>query len=518
VAEHLRELAAADPDGPAVIDEFGMINRTQLDERVNRLVNGLREAGLESGDAVALLCGNRREYVETVMACGIGAWILVPLNWHLTAEELAYILNDSGAKALLADVEFAGVAVEAADQAAGVAVRLGIGGTPDGFEAYDDLLAGASPDEPADQAAGTYMFYTSGTTGRPKGVRSTSFVVGMPVSVHAAMLSGLAGMLHIPDGGVCLVNAPLYHGGPFLFSMLPAYRGATLLMRRRFDPEEMLRLIDEHRVTTAYAVPTHFVRLLRLPDDVKAAFDGSSLQGVFHTGAPCAPEVKRQMLEWWGPVIHELYSATETGGLGCFITGDAWLKKPGTVGKPLPVVSIEIVSDEGDVLPPNEVGTVYIRNLIGGDFSYHGAPEKTAAAHREPGVMTVGDVGYLDDEGFLFLCDRKIDMIISGGVNIYPAEIEAVLVNHPAVLDAAVFGIPHDEFGEEVKAVLQLAPGQEPSDDLARNIMAYARDHLAGYKVPRSIDFTDEFPRTETGKLVKRELRDPYWKGRERAI
>ncbi|HEV8624103.1 MAG TPA: AMP-binding protein, partial [Acidimicrobiia bacterium] len=420
---------------------------------------------------------------------------------------------------LLVDTEFAGVAAAALKEAPGVTVRLAIGDPgAEGFEAYDDVLAAASPDEPADQAAGTYMFYTSGTTGRPKGVRSTSLAIGMPVSVRAAMLAGLAGMLHVPDGGVCLINAPLYHGGPFLFSMLAAYRGATVVMRRRWDPEEMLRLIDEYRVTTAYAVPTHFIRLLRLPDEVKSAFDGSSLQAVFHTGAPCAPEVKRQMLEWWGPVIHELYSATETGGLGCFVTGEEWLTKPGTVGRPLPVMAIEIVSDEGELLPAGEVGTVYMRNLIGGDFAYHGAPEKTAAAHREPGVMTVGDVGYLDDEGYLFLCDRKIDMIISGGVNIYPAEIEAVLVNHPAVLDAAVFGIPHDEFGEEVKAVLELAPGAEPSDQLAADITAYARERLAGYKAPRSIDFTDEFPRTETGKLVKRELRDPYWTGRERAI
>jgi long-chain acyl-CoA synthetase len=519
VAEHLQQLAETDPAGPAIIDEFGTITRTELNERVNRLVNGLRRAGLQAGDAIALLAGNRREYVETVMACGIGAWILVPLNWHLTAEELAYILNDSAAKALLADTEFSAVAPEAVEAAPDVTVRLAIGeNPPEGFDAYDDILAGASPDEPADQAAGTYMFYTSGTTGRPKGVRSTSFVVGMPVSVHAAMLSGLAGMLQIPEGGVCLVNAPLYHGGPFLFSMLPAYQGATLVMRRKFDPADMLRVIDEYRVTTAYAVPTHFVRLLRLPQETRDAFDGGSLKAVFHTGAPCAPDVKRQMLEWWGPVIHELYSATETGGLGCFVTGEEWLKKPGTVGKPLPVVSIEIVGDRGEVLPPNEVGTVYIRNLIGGDFSYHGAPDKTAQAHREPGVMTVGDVGYLDDEGYLFLCDRKIDMIISGGVNIYPAEIEAVLVNHPAVLDAAVFGIPHDEFGEEVKAAIQPAPGQEPSDALATEILGYARQHLAGYKVPRSIDFTDEFPRTETGKLVKRKLRDPYWQGRDRSI
>jgi long-chain acyl-CoA synthetase len=519
VAEHLRELAEADPDGPAIIDEFAEITRTELNTRVNRLVNGLRAAGVGSGDAVAVLSGNRHENIEAVMACGVSSWVLVPLNWHLTAEEIAYILNDSGARALLADTEFAAVAAEAANEAPGLTVRLAFGGpVPDGFDAYEDVLAASSPDEPADQASGTYMFYTSGTTGRPKGVRSTSFAVGMPVAVHATLLAGLAGMLHVPEGGVCLVNAPIYHGGPFLFSMLPAYRGATLVVRRRFDAAEMLRLIDEYRVTTAYAVPTHFIRLLRLPDDVRSAFDGSSLQAVFHTGAPCAPEVKRQMLEWWGPVIHELYSATETGGLGCFVTGDEWLTRPGTVGRPLPVVSIEIVGDDGAMLPAGEAGTVYVRNLVGGDFSYHGAPEKTAAAHREPGVMTVGDIGYLDDDGYLFLCDRKIDMIISGGVNIYPAEIEAVLLAHPAVLDAAVIGIPHDEFGEEVKAVVQLAPGRAPSEELAAEITAYAREHMAHYKVPRSVDFTDEFPRTETGKLVKRELRDPYWTGRQRAI
>jgi long-chain acyl-CoA synthetase len=518
VAEQIRELAEADPDRPAILDEFTELTRSELNTRVNRLVNGLRTAGVAPGETVAVLSGNRHENVEAVMACGVSSWVLVPLNWHLTAEEIAYILNDSGARALLTDIEFAAVAAEALRTAPDVKVRVAFGGEAPGFEAYEDLLAAASPDEPADQASGTYMFYTSGTTGRPKGVRSTSFVVGMPCAVHDALLAGLAGMLHVPADGVCLVNAPIYHGGPFLFSMLPAYQGATLVIRRRFDAEEMLRLIDEYRVTTAYSVPTHFVRLLRLPDETRAAFDGSSLKAVFHTGAPCAPEVKRQMLEWWGPVIHELYSATETGGLGCFVTGDEWLTRPGTVGRPLPVVAIEIVDDQGKVLPAGEVGTVYVRNLIGGDFSYHGAPEKTAEAHREPGVMTVGDVGYLDDGGYLFLCDRKIDMIISGGVNIYPAEIEAVLVTHPAVLDAAVFGIPDDEYGEVVKGVVELAPGHEPSDGLAGEILAHAREHLAGYKVPRSVDFTAEFPRTETGKLVKRELRDPYWAGRQRAI
>jgi long-chain acyl-CoA synthetase len=362
------------------------------------------------------------------------------------------------------------------------------------------------------------MFYTSGTTGRPKGVRSTAFAVGQSVAARSAMLEGLAGLFRIPRGGSVLVNSPLYHGGPFLFSLLPAGLGATVILRQRFDPAETLRLIDEHAITTAYFVPTHFVRLLRVPEEERAAFDGSSLQAVYHTAAPCPPEVKRQMLEWWGPVIHELYAATETGALGTFITGDEWLKKPGSVGRAMPVVEILVLGEKGERLGTNETGQIYVRNLMGGDFEYHGAPEKTAAAHLEPGVMTVGDVGYLDEDGFLFLCDRKIDMIISGGVNIYPAEIEAVLVTHPAVADAAVIGVPNEEFGEEVKAVVELAPGHEASDALAAELATFARERLAGYKVPRSVEFEDHLPRTPTGKLLKRELRDPYWVGQERAI
>jgi long-chain acyl-CoA synthetase len=519
MAENLVSLAQADPERPAVVDEFTTLTRAQFNARVNQLAHGLRNAGMQPGDTVALLADNRHEWLEAVAASGCSSWVFVPLNWHFTAGELAYILQDSGTKALLADAAFADQAVAAAAESPGVEIKVMFGGTPaDGFVDYEELLA-ASPDtEPDDQTTGAYLLYTSGTTGRPKGVSSTAFTTGQPLAVRNVMLEGLAGLFQMPREGAVLCNSPLYHGGPFLYTHLAAALGATVVIRRKFDAADTLRLIDEHGITTAYFVPTHFVRLLKLDEATRKDFDGSSLKAVYHTAAPCPPEVKRQMLEWWGPVIHELYAATETGALGTFVTGAEWLAKPGTVGKAMPVAEILIIGDDGRRLGPNEEGQIYIKNLLGGDFEYKGAPEKTAEAHLEPGVMTVGDVGYLDDDGYLFLCDRKIDMVISGGVNIYPAEIEAVLVTHPAVADAAVFGIPNDEFGEEVKAVVELTPGHEPSDDLAREITAFARQHLAGYKAPRSVDFSDALPRTPTGKLLKRELRDPYWAGRERVI
>ncbi|MGH8971778.1 MAG: AMP-binding protein [Acidimicrobiia bacterium] len=519
MAENLLSLAEADPDRPAILDEFTELTRTEFNARVNQLVHGLREAGMRPGDTVALLSDNRHEWLETVAATGCSSWVLVPLNWHFTAGELAYILQDSGTKALLADAAFSELAQAAAAESPGVEVKAMFGGPPaPGFLDYEELLAASPSSEPEGQATGAYLIYTSGTTGRPKGVSSTAFATGQPLAVRNVMLEGLAGLFQMPREGAVLCNSPLYHGGPFLYTHLAAALGATVVIRRKFDAAETLRLIDEHRITTAYFVPTHFVRLLKLDEATRKNFDGSSLKAVYHTAAPCAPEVKRQMLEWWGPVIHELYAATETGALGTFVTGAEWLAKPGTVGRAMPIAEIQIIGEDGERLGPGQEGQIYIKNLMGGDFEYKGAPEKTAEAHLAPGVMTVGDVGYLDDDGYLFLCDRKIDMIISGGVNIYPAEIEAVLVTHPAVADAAVFGVPNDEFGEEVKAVVELAPGHEPSDELARDLAAFARRQLAGYKVPRSVDFAAALPRTPTGKLLKRELRDPFWAGRERVI
>jgi long-chain acyl-CoA synthetase len=392
------------------------------------------------------------------------------------------------------------------------------GGAVNGFHDYDELLAAGSTDEPDGQGAGSTMFYTSGTTGRPKGVKSSLIPIGGDPLAARAVLEAFVDVLGLPKGdGRVLCNAPVYHAGPLAFCLVPMSVGSSLVMRRKWDARETLQLIDEHRITTVYAVPTHFVRLLKLPDEARAAFDGSSLTTVYHTAAPCPPEVKRQMIEWWGPVINEMYGASESGGAGCTVTSEQWLAKPGTVGLPLPTTEVLVIGPDGERLGPNEIGQIYLRNLLGTDFEYLGDPSKTADAHLEPGVFTFGDVGYVDDDGYLFLSDRKIDMIISGGVNIYPAEIEAVLITHPAVADVGVFGVPNDEFGEEVKAAVELADGYEASDELEHELKKLCRDRLAGYMVPRSIDF-QPLPRTPTGKLLKRDLRAPYWEQAGRSI
>ncbi len=281
-------------------------------------------------------------------------------------------------------------------------------------------------------------------------------------------------------------------------------------MQHRFDPAEMLELIDRHGVTNVHLVPTQFIRLLRLPDEVRARFDGSTLQAVHHGAAPCSEQVKRQMLEWWGPVVSEYYGGTEAGFIS-LITGEEWLARPGSLGRPLEVMEVSVLDDDGVPVPAGGTGQIWFRSRLGSDFEYHGDPDKTAEAHREGGWGTLGDIGRVDDDGYLFLSDRKIDMIISGGVNIYPAEIEGVLVAHPAVADAAVFGVPDDEMGESVKAVVQLADPADASPELVDELLAHVRTHLAGYKVPRTVELSDELPRTPTGKLLKRLLRDPYW-------
>jgi long-chain acyl-CoA synthetase len=522
MAELIAKIAARKPDEPALVDETGETTWAQLDERTNRLVNALRAAGLEQGDTIAVLCGNRRELFEVTAAYAHAGWVGVPINWHWTAEELAYVVDDADAKALVVDGRFLDTAVEAAaehpERLARCPVRVAIADrAPEGFERYEELLAGAGPDEPADQCMGGPMFYTSGTTGFPKGVRSTLSQTGAPVATLELVAGLFEGTLQIPRDGVTLLEGPAYHSAQYVFSVFPLILGGTVVMRHRFDPAELLELVDRHRVTNIHLVPTQFIRMLKLPDEVRAAFDGSSLVTVMHGAAPCPVDTKRRMLEWWGPKITEYYGGTE-GGFISMISGEEWLAHPGSLGKALGTVELTIVDDEGAVCGPNEPGQIYFRSLLGTDFEYHKAPEKTAAAHREPGVGTLGDIGYVDDEGYLFLSDRKIDMIISGGVNIYPAEIEGVLVTHPAVADAAVFGIPNDEMGEEVKAAVELVDGVEPSDALGAELVAHVREHLAGYKAPRSIDFEEQLPRHPTGKLYKRLLRDPYWEGTGRSI
>ncbi|MEE4300553.1 MAG: AMP-binding protein [Pseudomonadales bacterium] len=513
--------AASHAQAAALVDEHGTTSWGEFDARVNRLVHALRGAGLAPGDVFATFCGNRREFFEIMTAAAHGGWLFVPVNWHFTAEELAYVVDNSDSKLLFADARFEAVVREAVARedfpALPEPVLIGADAAHDGFTDYEAFLATGSDAEPADQCMGGPMFYTSGTTGRPKGVRSKSQPPGGPIEVLEMMSAGMPGMLQLPEGGTTLLCGPVYHSAQWAFSFLPLMNGSAVVMHHRFDAAEVLRAIDAHRVTNVHLVPTQFHRLLKLDPETREAFDGSSLVAVWHGAAPCPPDAKRRMLEWWGPVVHEYYGSTE-GSIVSVCPAEQWLAKPGSLGRPVPIVEVRIVKEDGSPAGPGESGQIYVKHLMGSDFEYHKEPEKTASAHLEPGVFTFGDVGYLDEDGDLFMSDRKIDMIISGGVNIYPAEIEGVLTSHPAVADAAVFGIPNEEFGEEVKAAVELVPGQVGSAALAAELVAHVRAHLAGYKAPKSVDFEAALPRHPTGKLYKRLLRDRYWQDAGRAI
>jgi long-chain acyl-CoA synthetase len=519
MARLLAQHAQQHPDRPALIDAAGTRTWAQLDARVNRLINGFRAFGLGAGDLISIVAPNSREYYEVMAAAGHAGILFVPVNWHFTAEEIAYVIDNSGSKLLIAGAEFTPVAAAAVarNETPTLTTRLSIGGRAHGFADYEAFIAGAPDSEPEGQVAGGPMFYTSGTTGRPKGVRSASKGGPPPIEMMAMMGAGLASMLSIPQGGVTLICGPLYHSAQWAFSYLPLIAGSTVVMRHKFDPVELLELIDRHGVTNVHLVPTQFHRLLGVDAAVKAKFDGSSLKAVWHGAAPCPPDIKRRMIDWWGDVVYEYYGSTE-GSIVTTASAADWRARPGTVGKATPMAEIRIIRDDGTPADVGESGQIYVRNLMGNDFEYHKEPGKTAAAHLEPGVFTFGDIGYLDADGYLFMSDRKIDMIISGGVNIYPAEIEATLLTHPAVQDAAVFGIPNDEFGEEVKGAVELRLGNQASPELEAELIAHCRAHLARYKAPRSIDFVAELPRHETGKLYKRLLRDAYWAGTGRKI
>ena len=522
MAELIASIAASRGDDPALIDEFGVTTWSQLDERTNRLVNALRGLGLSDGDTVALMSSNRREFFEVFAASGHGSWIVVPVNWHWVADELAYVIENSGAAAVIVDERFVDVAAAArrdprtAACAHWIVIGDGGGDLADDYTSYEELVAAASPAEPERQGMGGPMFYTSGTTGFPKGVRTSLIQIGVTPALMQLISGSFTEMLGLPVGGVTFLSGPAYHSAQWVFSMFPLLAGGTIVMRHHFDAREMLELIDDLGVTNVHLVPTQFIRLLKLPDEVRRSFDGSSLREVYHGAAPCSSAVKRQMLEWWGPIVHEYYGGTE-GGFLSLIRGEDWLGKPGSLGRPLDSVEMRILDDGHQPVPVGTSGQIWFRSKLGSDFEYHDDPTKTAQAHLD-GWGTLGDIGYFDADGHLFMSDRKIDMVISGGVNIYPAEIEGVLVAHPAVADAAVFGIPDDEMGEQVKAVVEPTVGYAASDDLAAELIAHVREHLAGYKAPRSVDFVEQLPRQETGKLYKRLLRDPYWEGTGRSI
>ncbi|GAA4414575.1 AMP-binding protein [Quisquiliibacterium transsilvanicum] len=511
-------------DAPALIDEQGQRSWAELESRANRLVRALRAAGLAPGDRIALFAGNSRAVFELAAAASHAGISYVPVNWHLTVDELAHVLADSGALGLFTDTRFAGVAAQALARVPAAGSRLAVCAAigpgqpaPAGFQDFEALVASQADDsDPPDQMQGGPMFYTSGTTGRPKGVVRPGAGL-QPAEGLRLLAEGLMGSLELPPDGTTLLCGPYYHSAQFGWSFYPMLMGSTVVMSQRFDAQQTLELIDAHRVTNVHLVPTQFIRQLRLPPEVKSRFDGSSLVRVWHGAAPCPPQVKREMIDWWGPCIHEYYGSTE-GSVVTGISSQEWLERPASVGRATFQTDAIILRDDGSEAAPGEQGTIYMRSRRGIDVAYHNDPDKTAEAHRGAGLFTTGDVGWIDAEGYLYLTDRKIDMIISGGVNIYPAEIEAALASHPQVQDVAVIGVPHAEFGEEVKAVVQPVPGTEAGPALAEALERHCRAALAGYKVPRSFDFRDEMPRTETGKLQKRLLRDAYWQGAQRRI
>jgi long-chain acyl-CoA synthetase len=504
--EHPTRFAAEAPERPAVI--MGGTGRVltygELEDRSRRVANLLRSFGLEPGGHVAVLLENRPEVFEVLWgALRIGLYV-TPVNWHLAPDEAAYIIEDCGASVLVASAALGAVVGELAGDGGALAGRVAVGGDLPGFAGYEDLLAAQPASRPEGECEGSWMFYSSGTTGRPKGVKPPQ--VGGPLGAPTSFGMLVQGLYGAGEDTVYLSPAPLYHAAPAGWTNAVQRLGGTTVIMERFDPLEVLALIELHRVTHVQFVPTHLVRLLKLPAEDRARFDLSSLRVVVHAAAPCPPEVKRAVLDWLGPIVHEYYSGSEGVGF-CAIGPDEWLAHPGSVGRSL-LGTAHIVGPDGAEVPVGDEGEVWFETP--NRFEYHGDPAKTAAAFDERGWSTLGDIGHLDGDGYLYLTDRVSNMIISGGVNVYPREVEDVLVLHPAVTDVAVIGVPHPDMGEAVRAVVQLAdarPGGAPAGDpLASELIAFCRARIAHFKCPTSVVFVDALPRLPSGKLAKRLL------------
>ncbi len=507
-------IAEADPHRPAVVDPLGRTTSFgELADLTNRHLHGFRALGLAAGDCVATVLPNSVEQIATVLAAYQGGMYATAINWHLAAPEIAYIVDDSDARVVVVHERFAAEATGVAERAA-VPHRFSIGNV-DGFRPLEELTDGRPADRPENLSTGGTMTYTSGTTGRPKGVRRPLRDRHPDESAPlSALLLALFGVQPHEDN-VHLCVAPMYHAAGGRWVTMSLHFGHTVVLMDRWGAAETLELIERHRVTQTHMVPTMFHRLLQLPDGVRQRHDTSSLRHVIHAAAPCPTETKRRMLDWWGDCIWEYYAATEGGGT--FAGPAEWRRFPGTVGRPWPETEVIVVDPEGERLPPGRSGTVYMKMPEGSRFTYHKDSKKTADAHLGE-FFTVGDVGYFNDEGYLFLNDRARDMIIVGGVNIYPAEIEAVLHQCPLVGDVAVFGVPDEDLGEKIKAVVEPAPGVEPGDETRDDILDFLGGRLAKQRRPHSLDFSERLPRDPNGKLYKRRLQDPYWEGRTRRI
>lgn len=507
--------AGETPDKPAVVmaSTGETLTYRQLEDRSNQGAQLFRKLGLKTGDGIAIFMENNIRFLEIAWAAQRSGLYYTCISSRLTAGEVDYIVRDCGAKVLIASHGLAAAAGELVDRLDDLKLFM-VGGTIPGFASYEEA-AGAQPTARiADESAGADMLYSSGTTGRPKGVRHP--LDGAPID-QPSPLAGLVTMIFgLSRDTIYLSPAPLYHAAPLRYCMAMHRLGGTVVVMEHFDAEDTLRFIERYRITGSQFVPTMFVRMLKLPEEVRARYDVSSIKTAIHAAAPCPVEVKRKMIEWWGPVIHEYYAGTEGNGF-CYVGSKDWLAHPGTVGRAL-IGEIHICGENGEELPTGEEGVIYFGG--GSAFEYHNDPKKTAESRHpaHPDWSTLGDVGKLDAEGFLYLTDRKAFMIISGGVNIYPQEAENLLIGHPKVADVAVIGVPNEDFGEEVKAVVQPADWADAGPALADELIAYCRANLSPIKCPRSIDFERELPRHPTGKLYKRLIRDRYWGKRESRI
>ncbi len=506
--------AANNPDQPAYImgNSGEIVTYGQLEDRSNQVAQLLRKNGLKRGDVIAIFMENTPRYFEICWGAQRAGLYYTCISSRLTAEEVAYIVNDCGASVLFSSKEKAEVAQQIPAMCSNVKAAYSVGGGIDGFEPYEEARDAQPAERIADESNGADMLYSSGTTGRPKGIK-VALPEG-PLDEAPALIMLVQALYGFDSNSVYLSPAPFYHAAPLRYCMSMMRVGGTIIAMENFDPEGALALIEKHKVTHSQWVPTMFVKMLKLPEEVRNKYDVSSIQVAIHAAAPCPKPVKHQMIDWWGPVIYEYYAGTEGNGF-CAITSEEWLANPGSVGKAL-LGEIHILDDEGEELPPGEAGTIYFGG--GGEFTYHNDEEKTKESRNEKGWSTLGDIGMVNEEGYLFLTDRKANMIISGGVNIYPQEAENLLITHPKVADVAVIGVPNEEFGEEVKAVVQLANAADKSDDTAAELIEFCLENLSKIKCPRSVDFEDELPRHPTGKLYKRLIKDRYWGNKDSRI
>ena len=500
------------PNDIALVTEDKEYTFHQFNGRINQLARALRSYNLGEGDSAALICTNRAEFLEAMFATVRTGIRITPINWHLTAKEMNYIIQNCEAKAIIGDAALAKKLQEVAEEFPQIKAKLCVGGNIEGFNSYNDAIARQETSNIDAPCIGGQMLYTSGTTGFPKGVYRKPGAAARAGQEHLAKAFDFK-----PGKDFSSITGPLYHAAPLAFTCtLPLNMGMGVLIMEQWDSEQFLANVDRHKITHTHLVPIMFHRLLALPEDVKAKYDLSSLRFVIHGAAPCPVHVKQSFMDWVGPIVWEYYAATE--GIGTMVPPQMWLKKPGTVGNPT-LGALKIVGEDGNEVPTGKIGTVYLKAPEQGKFQYFKDDGKTDKAYRFGGeFFTLGDMGYVDEDGYLFLADRSADLIISGGVNIYPAEVDSVLLNHPAVADVATIGIPNSEWGEEVCSVVMLKNNDQANDEMSAQLIAFCLKDLAKFKCPRKIDFVDQLPRYDTGKIIRRQVREKYWQDVDKKI